>query len=535
VESELISTPDRLHEMPGGRAILGRMGLALPLAAIALGIWLLADLRTPDLAAQVYRTGLFERSGFSLWDTHWYAGHHLPGYSLIFPTLASLVGTRLLAVLCVLASSVMFERLVLRAYPQRARFAAAWFALAATGDAWIGRLTFVLGVTLAIAAVLALTNGHRARAAALSLLCAAASPVAGLLLGMAALTYAIATRSLRTVVVLLAPALILASALALLFPEGGYEPFPVLSFAASTGVTLSFWWALPKDARLARVGALIYLLAATASLLIHTPMGSNIERYGVLLCGPLLICATGERLRPRVLLALCAIAVWSVWGPVRETVAVANNASTKASYYEPVRRFIAGHGRALVRLEVPLTRSHWESALLAPYVSLARGWEKQLDERYDAVLLSGRLTPGGYRRWLENEAVSYVALPDTPLDPSSRREGALIRAGLPYLRLVFSSSHWRIYQVLDPTPLLSGPGRLTSLTSDSFALHADRAGTFLLRIHYTRYWMVTKGRGCVVPGYGGWTSISAHQPGTLKVQANLSLSAALDLGNSSCS
>ncbi len=40
-----------------------------------------------------------------------------------------------------------------------------------------------------------------------------------------------------------------------------------------------------------------------------------------------------------------------------------------------------------MRVEVPLTRSHWEAALLAPRVSLARGWEKQLDSRFDRVLL----------------------------------------------------------------------------------------------------------------------------------------------------
>ena len=55
-----------------------------------------------------------------------------------------------------------------------------------------------------------------------------------------------------------------------------------------------------------------------------------------------------------------------------------------------------------------------------------------------------------------------MALPDTPLDPSSAQEGRLIAAGLPYLRQVFASRHWRVYRVLDPTPLASGPGALTS-------------------------------------------------------------------------
>ena len=42
----------------------------------------------------------------------------------------------------------------------------------------------------------------------------------------------------------------------------------------------------------------------------------------------------------------CAIAVWVVWGPVRETLAVAGNESTRASYYAPVERFLAAHGAA---------------------------------------------------------------------------------------------------------------------------------------------------------------------------------------------
>ena len=48
-------------------------------------------------------------------------------------------------------------------------------------------------------------------------------------------------------------------------------------------------------------------------------------------------------------------------------------------------------------------------------MSLARGWEKQLEMRYDGVLLARGLTAAGYDRWLHQQAVSYVALPDVPL------------------------------------------------------------------------------------------------------------------------
>jgi hypothetical protein len=501
---------------------------AAPAAALALALvllWLLVDPRTPDLAAQVYRTGLFERQGFAVWDEHWYAGHALPGYSLLFPPLASLLGLRVLAALSVLASATLFERLALGLYGPRARWGAAWFAVAAVGDIWLGRLTFALGVTCAVAAVLALVRGHPRWAALPAALCAAASPVAAVLLGLAALTHALARRSPRALVVLALPAAAVVLPLALLFEEGGFEPFPTFSFAATALVTLLFLWALPPGQRLLRIGAVVYLLACILALLIHTPMGSNIERYAVLLAGPLLLCAQAGRHRsaPALSIALVGIAIFTVWGPVRETKAVAGNESTRASYYAPVLGFLAHNGGALKRVEVPLTRSHWEAALMAPTVSLARGWEKQLEEKYDGVLLEPGLTATGYERWLHAQAVSYVALPDTPLDPSSAQEGRLIRGGLPYLREVFRSSHWTVYAVREPTPLLEGPGRLTSLGNDSFALRANRQGRFLVRVRWTRFWTLTAGSGRVARAPGGWTYVFAGQPGQLRVTARFSL------------
>jgi hypothetical protein len=235
---------------------------------------------------------------------------------------------------------------------------------------------------------------------------------------------------------------------------------------------------------------------------------------------------------PLVVLALCAWVAWAGWGPLRETFAVAGNGSTRAAYYAPVERFLRAHARAPVRLEVPLTRSHWETAELAPRISLARGWEKQLDTRFDGVLLEPDLTAGAYAHWLREQAVAYVALPDTKLDPSSAREGELIRAGLPYLREVFASRHWRVYAVRSPTPLLSGPGRLTSLGHESFALSASSPGSFLVRVRFTRYWTIARGSGCVGRAPGGWTKVVARAPGRLVVRASFSLTRALGLAGS---
>jgi hypothetical protein len=517
---------DRAHA-PSVTGALAAIPLAPAIAAALVAVWLWVNPHTPDLAAQVYRVSLFAHEGFAIWDLHWYAGHALPAYSLLFPPLATFVGMRALAALAVLVTALLGERLLVARYGEAGRWAAVWLAVAAVADLWIGRLTFAFGVAFALGSLLAYTRGRHGVSAALSLLCAAASPVAGLLLALIALTDSLSRRSWRALLVMALPACALVIALALLFPEGGWEPYPTTSFVATLLVVLGFLLVLPSGQRELRLGAVLYLGICVLCVLLHTPMGGNVERYGVLVAGPLLLCALDGRLTPAAVAVLCGIAVWTLWGPVRETAAVAGDASTSAAYYRPLERYLAGHGGGLDRVEVPFTRSHWEAAWLAPTVSLARGWEKQLDTRYDDVLLRPGLTASAYYLWLRRQAVAYVALPDVPLDPSSAREGRLIEQGLPYLREVFTGAHWRVYQVMSATPLVQGPGRLTKLGHDSFTLRAQTPGRFLVRVHYTRYWTLTRGAGCVARAPEGWTYVRARQAGALVVSARFSLGRAL--------
>src|SRR2546430_9922885 len=51
-------------------------------AAILAALYLIIDPPSADLAAQTYRSDFFGREGFALWDNAWYAGHHMPGYSI---------------------------------------------------------------------------------------------------------------------------------------------------------------------------------------------------------------------------------------------------------------------------------------------------------------------------------------------------------------------------------------------------------------------------------------------------------------------
>ena len=527
MQSELINA-GQVHPRSRPHSYQPPLGLLIGITLVLL--WLIIDPRTPDLAAQVYRVSTFSHFGAIVFDERWYAGHLMPGYSLLFPLVAANLGIRLTAAISVVASCALFERAVVGIYGPAGRWGSVLFAIAATGDIWSGRLTFAAGVTFALASALAVIKDRALLAAALALLCAAFSPVAALLLALVMLTYALVGRSVALPAAVIIPVLVLLGSIVLLFGEGGFEPYPILSFFPTLAVTLAFYCALPGSQRTLRLGAILYLALCVTCLLVHTPMGSNIERYGVLLAAPLLactLCVDPRRITSARLIALTGILVWVLWGPVRETAAVVHNPSTRASYYLPVERFLATHGGDLERIEVPLTRSHWEAALLAPNVSLAGGWEKQLQERYDSVLLSKTLSAGSYDRWLHQQAVSYVALPDAPLDPSSAREGALIRSGPSFLRLVFNARHWRVYQVLASTPLLGGPGTLIALGPDSFTVRATHAGDFVVRIHYTPYWVLTQGHGCVAQAPGGWTALRATAPGRIVLTARFSLKQAL--------
>lgn len=600
--------PPRPLPLVGARAIRELSPAALTLAALA-GAWLVVAPRSPDLAAQAYRTYLFSHFGMLLWDNSWYGGHAVLGYSILYPPLSALLGLRTIGVLAVLCSTLLFGRIATLVYGPRAIAGTVLFAVAAAGDLWIGRTTFALGVSFALAATLVLVCSRRMPAVALSMLLGAlsvlSSPVAGALLALALATDMIARRRLRPGAYVIATIVFVLLVLELLFPEGGFEPYGVNSFAASTAVALGFIWALPKGERLLRTGGWLFMLVNLFGLL-PTPLGSNVVRYAVLLAGPLLLCALcrrgaaseeppplhlparmrallasarlrrvtrleasaraassrvrlegrslGERLefsllrlrlgsilapvafsrrerRPRLLVALvlAGIASWVVWGPVTQSEEVLKDPSTNASFYQPVRRFIKEHTDGLVRIEVPFTRSHWESALLAPYVSLARGWERQLDKRYDESIEEDPLRPSVYHAWLQREGVAYVALPDVPFDGSSLGEVALIRRGAPFLKLVFETRDWKIYEVLGARALAEGPGRLVALGHQRFALRARSAGRFLVRVRYTPYWTVVGGSASIAPagGAASWTEVTVRRPGLVRVQARFSLSAAL--------
>ena len=94
---------------------------------------------------------------------------------------------------------------------------------------------------------------------------------------------------------------------------------------------------------------------------------------------------------------------------------------------------------------------------MAPRFPLARGWERQLDIKYNHLFYGGALTPATYEAWLHKMAVRFVAVSDARLDYLRQAGDRLVDRGLPYLRLVLHTPHWRVYAVSDPTPIVQGP------------------------------------------------------------------------------
>ena len=106
------------------------------------------------MAAHTYRTWLWHQVGFATWNAQWYGGHHMAGYSLLYPPLAAVLGTRLVGVVAAVAAVGLFAMLARRMAPTPGAGAlAAWLFLGGVmSNVVIGRMPFTLGIALAVGA-----------------------------------------------------------------------------------------------------------------------------------------------------------------------------------------------------------------------------------------------------------------------------------------------------------------------------------------------------------------------------------------------
>jgi hypothetical protein len=504
--------------------------------AVAWALWM-PPVR--DLAAQTFRVEQYEALGPQIWNNLWYGGHDTPGYSVLFPPLAALLGIGTTGVLAAMSAAACFAALAHHHAGAAAWPGALWFAAATATNLFTGRVVFATGLALGLGACLAAQRGRLVLTGALGALAAATSPVAGVFVALAGIALVVAStsgRARRLGVELAAAPAITVAAIALFFPVEGTAEFGAVSLAGAATGALAVWAAAPAGDRILRMGAVLYIAGCALTFALPTPLGGTSGRLAAMLTGPLVLTLLLARRRagalpaaagrPAVLVAAAvglAVAAGWQWGSTRLDVhdAVAHERTTRAAYFAPLVGEIRRRSAGPVRVEIPFTRMHYEALWVAGDVPLARGWLRQLDRAHNPLFYDGRLTAARYERWLRHNGVSWVALSAGPLDRSARDEARVIRSGSSYLRQVWQSPDWRLFTVLGSPGLATGPARLERIEGDGLDLSARRRGRVLVRVRHTPYWRVTAGAACIGRAPDGWTEVRAARPGRIAIRARL--------------
>ncbi len=507
--------------------LLERLAPTLVAAAFAAAYVIISP-PSLDLAAHLFRAQLFRIEGFGIWNNFWYSGHDIVGYSVLFPAISALLTPQLAAALAATATATVFEFSARRHLGREAWLGAVVFGAVTATNLYTGRLAFAFGALPALAAVVALDLRRTKLACALAFLSALCSPVAAAFAALAASAYVVSgywrERRIRAGIpgaAVIAAALVPVGFIAIAFPEGGIEPFGLATLLPILALTVIGLVGVPKEMTTLRIGIAIYALATVISYLIPSPMGSNIVRLATFVGAPLAILVW--RRRPLMLAIVALPFLYLAWqAPVRDLSGAASDESTQTSFYQPLIQFLRDQQGPPFRIEIPFTEFHWEAYVVATRFPLARGWERQLDIHDNPIFYGGRLNAATYEQWLHANAVRFVAMPDTPLDYSAAAEAALIKRGLPYLRLVMHTEDWRVYAVDNPTPIVQGPATLTKLGADYVTIDAERPGTLLVHVRFTPYWALSGASGCVAPA-GQYTRVTLRSAGTFRLVTSFSL------------
>jgi hypothetical protein len=501
---------------------LARHPVTISAAVTAVGaiVWLIAFPRVgTDLSAQLARAGWAIRYPDSAYLFSWYGGIYPASYSLLAPYLLGLAGTRLALAVAALVSAGLLALLLAQHRVPRPRAAALWVAVAMCTQLTAGRAAFTVGLAAGLGCVV-VADGSRPRAwirlsviAGLAMACTALSPVAGLFLGVPAAAFLLTGRRLDGLVIGVAAAVPLG--LTALLSDGGVQPIGVQNAVPSLLAVAGVLILVPRRWRMVRIGAIVYGLGVLTVWALPTPVGSNVERLGLLLVGPVLAGMASGRYRLLLALGLIAAGTWQVAQPAVDL------AHGNAPPYAPETAALVHELRALhadtARVEAVPQYGHWESQELAGTVPLARGWERQVDVVRNPLLYYGALTPASFYTWLQDNAVRYVAISAASPDPAGVAEAAIVRAGQPWLVPVWHDSFWQLDRVAGAVPLASPPATVTSTTPAAITLRMNRAGTTLVRVHWSA--LLRSTGDAIVAQRGEWTSLTMNRPGSYTLSA----------------
>lgn len=462
-----------------------------------------------DIAAQDAWAEFVGRHPDSAYNLAWYGGMHPVSYSVVSPYLMSLLGVRttmmIVGTVSAALTSLILHRVKAVRNPLACSFAGVFAFLC---NALSGRVTFGLGTMFALGAVAAVFcwpyRWRRKRwakgvvAAPLAGLATAASPVAGLFLGVVAAALFLNKRRPGAYAVGLAPVAVVALS-AWLFPFSGTQPMSFGTALLPFLLAAFTFFLVPRDWHTVRTAAAVYGIGVLLTYVIDSQIGSNVSRLAMIVGGVVLLAAlpyakTRSRTWFALVLAFVAFNFWIGYKGVDDIIRTAPTASWTREL-APLVNELQEVGAERGRVEVVPASSHREASALAPYVNLARGWNRQADMERNPLFYDDSLTDDTYRAWLDRWAVRYVVLPKGRPDNGADQEAELVQRGLPYLSHLWGDANWQLYEVQDPMPLADPPAEVQRASADELTIEVKTAGRVLIRIPFSRWLAVVDEKG----------------------------------------
>jgi hypothetical protein len=491
----------------------GIMAAGAIAVVFAIG-YLLAPPMGRDFSAQLAHAELAELHWPALLDLRWYGGFDPLGYSVLSPPVMALLGVPLTTALAYVATVVLFAALLKNAGVVRPVAGAIIGAVCLTGNLVVTRTTFALGLALGLGALLALISGRLRVSSGLAVLAPLASPVAGLFLGVAGGALFLSGKR-RAGMTLAVSAMVPTIAVGVAFGNGGYQTFgakqALISLLVCLGVAGLCW-----RTAVVRWGGLLSAVLVTAAYLLPTPVGTTATRLPELFAAPIIVAVATVRLGTVI---ATTITVVLLLPPVSITeLRERGDPALSAGFYTPLLNQLTAR-RVAGPIEVVPTQRRGEAAFIAPLVPIAKGWSRQADTGRNAIFYNRTLNADTYRKWLDDNAISYVAISQGPYDWSATDEATLVRGGLPYLQTVWWDKTWTLYAVTKPRPVISFPGQLIDRGPVSLTVSLPEPGEYVVRLRWSRY--LTASNGCMRPTEDGWSMVVVERPGTAKIEASL--------------
>ncbi|MFE7261253.1 hypothetical protein ACFU9B_04135 [Streptomyces sp. NPDC057592] len=485
-----------------------------------------------DLAAQLAWAGFASRHPESAYNLSWYGGMHTANYSLLTPPLMAVSGVRTVTVAAGLCGSWALGRLCVRSGVRWPGAVAVLGSLTLWCNVASGRTTFALGVAIGLVALVYVRRRRTGIAAGCAALATAASPVAGLFLVVAGAAYGL-DRQWRRAAGLAVPPFVVVAATTLLFPFTGEQPMAAGRLWMPLAACAVLWPAAPREGgwRVVRFAAAVYAVGVVLTFLIASPIGTNVERLVGLAGPPVLLAALAAVLtrgsgwtRGGAAVLLAGMLVYnSAWlaGKTDDDLRVSGSVPAWAAHTDGVVAELRRLGAGRTRVEVVPARNHREATVLAPYVNMARGWNRQLDVERGRLFYEGKPAPATYRAWLDRWGVGLVVLHSGRPDGPAEAEAQIVRRGADWLEPVWHDAGWRIYRVREPVPLVSAPGSVVRGDDASLVVRMPAAGSVTVRIAYSP-WLRADGGGCLRQD-GEWTRLTVEHGGEYRLDSHYRL------------